>query len=76
MLVQEEARLKKPMIHSVNLMGHKRAGKKHEKKNGNDNHGQLKVKQSSAQSIEKDKLRISFVFATNLGTIRKIVQNV
>ncbi|XP_050937814.1 uncharacterized protein LOC127148366 [Cucumis melo] len=32
MLIQEEARLKKPIIHSANLMGHKGAGKKPGKK--------------------------------------------
>ncbi|KAA0051690.1 uncharacterized protein E6C27_scaffold60G00710 [Cucumis melo var. makuwa] len=42
MLIQEEARLKKPVIHSTNLMGHKGAGKKPEKKNRKGNHGQLK----------------------------------
>ncbi|XP_050946549.1 uncharacterized protein LOC127151171 [Cucumis melo] len=47
MLIQEEARLKKPIIHFANLMGHKGAGKKPGKKNGKGNHGQLKVKQSS-----------------------------
>ncbi|KAA0026260.1 Retrovirus-related Pol polyprotein from transposon TNT 1-94 [Cucumis melo var. makuwa] len=41
MLIQEEARLKKPVIHFANLMGHKGAGKKLGKKNGNDIHGQL-----------------------------------
>ncbi|KAA0036645.1 Retrovirus-related Pol polyprotein from transposon TNT 1-94 [Cucumis melo var. makuwa] len=42
MLIQEEARLKKPIIHSANLMGHKGARKKPGKKNGKGNHGQLK----------------------------------
>ncbi|KAA0056423.1 Retrovirus-related Pol polyprotein from transposon TNT 1-94 [Cucumis melo var. makuwa] len=42
MLIQEEARLKKPIIHFANLMGHKGAGKKPRKKNGKGNHGQLK----------------------------------
>ncbi|TYK14839.1 reverse transcriptase [Cucumis melo var. makuwa] len=42
MLIQKEARLKKPIIHSANLVGHKGAGKKPKKKNGKGNHGQLK----------------------------------
>ncbi|KAA0048520.1 Retrovirus-related Pol polyprotein from transposon TNT 1-94 [Cucumis melo var. makuwa] len=42
MLIQEEARLKKPVIHSANVMGHKGAGNKAGKKNGKGNHGQLK----------------------------------
>ncbi|KAA0065778.1 UBN2 domain-containing protein [Cucumis melo var. makuwa] len=53
MLIQEEARLKKPIIHSANLMGHKEVGKKPGKKNGKGNHGQLKVKQSSAPIHKK-----------------------
>ncbi|TYK25798.1 UBN2_2 domain-containing protein [Cucumis melo var. makuwa] len=51
MLIQEEARLEKPIIHIANLMGHKGAGKKPGKKNGKGNHGQLKLDNVFAESL-------------------------
>ncbi|KAA0040148.1 UBN2 domain-containing protein [Cucumis melo var. makuwa] len=51
MLIQKEARLKKPIIHSANLVGHKGAGKKPKKKNGKGNHEQLKLDNVFAESL-------------------------
>ncbi|XP_050945493.1 uncharacterized protein LOC127150846 [Cucumis melo] len=67
MLIQEEARLKKPIIHSANLMGHKGAGKKPGKKNGKGNHGQLKIKQSSAPIHEKEQIKDKRRFCNKPG---------
>ena len=54
MLIQEEARLKKPGIHSTNLMGHKGVGKKPRKNNGKSKQGLSKVNKSSAQIHKKE----------------------
>ncbi|KAA0039623.1 Retrovirus-related Pol polyprotein from transposon TNT 1-94 [Cucumis melo var. makuwa] len=71
MLIQEEARLKKPIIHSANLMGHKGAGKKSGKKNGKGNHGQLKVKQSSAPIHKKEQIKDKCRFCNKPGHYQK-----
>ncbi|TYK26671.1 Retrovirus-related Pol polyprotein from transposon TNT 1-94 [Cucumis melo var. makuwa] len=70
MLIQEEAKLKKPVIHSANLMGHKGARKKSEKKNGKGNHGQLKAKQSSASIHKKGQIKDKCRFC-NTGHYQK-----
>ncbi|KAA0055982.1 Retrovirus-related Pol polyprotein from transposon TNT 1-94 [Cucumis melo var. makuwa] len=67
MLIQEEARLKKPIIHSANLMGHKGAGKK----NGKGNHGQLKIKQSSAPIHKKGQIKDKCRFCNKPGHYQK-----
>ncbi|TYK28192.1 Retrovirus-related Pol polyprotein from transposon TNT 1-94 [Cucumis melo var. makuwa] len=67
MLIQEEARLKKPIIHSANLMGHKGAGKK----NGKCNHGQLKIKQSSAPIHKKGQIKDKCRFCNKSGHYQK-----
>ena len=54
MLIQEEARLKKPGIHSANLMSWKGVGKKPGKKNGKGKHRLSKVNQSSTQISKKE----------------------
>ncbi|KAA0046843.1 Retrovirus-related Pol polyprotein from transposon TNT 1-94 [Cucumis melo var. makuwa] len=71
MLIQEEARLKKPIIHSTNLMGHKGARKKPGKKNGKGNHGQLKVKQSSAPIHKKGQIKDKCRFCNKPGHYQK-----
>jgi len=71
MLIQEEARLKKPIIHSANLMGHKGAGKKPGKKNGKGNHGQLKVKQSSSPIYKKGQIKDKCRFCNKPGHYQK-----
>ncbi|KAL0551495.1 hypothetical protein IC582_010583 [Cucumis melo] len=71
MLIQEEARLKKPIIHSINLMGHKGAGKKPGKKNGKGNHGQLKVKQSSVPIHKKRQIKDKCRFCNKPGHYHK-----
>ncbi|KAA0061857.1 copia-like pol polyprotein [Cucumis melo var. makuwa] len=71
MLIQEEARLKKPIIHSANLMGHKGAGKKPGKKNGKGNHRQLKVKQSSAPIHKKGQIKDKYRFCNKPGHYQK-----
>ncbi|KAA0038075.1 Retrovirus-related Pol polyprotein from transposon TNT 1-94 [Cucumis melo var. makuwa] len=71
MLIQEEARLKKPIIHSANLMGYKGAGKKPRKKNDKGNHGQLKVKQSSAPIHKKGQIKDKCRFCNKLGHCQK-----
>ncbi|KAL0544331.1 hypothetical protein IC582_019444 [Cucumis melo] len=71
MLIQEEARLKKPIIHSINPMGHKGAGKKPRKKNGKGNHGQLKVKQSSSPIHKKGQIKDKCRFCNKPGHYQK-----
>ncbi|KAA0041539.1 UBN2 domain-containing protein [Cucumis melo var. makuwa] len=70
-LIQEEMRLKKPIIHSANLIGHKGAGKKPGKKNGKGNHGQLKVKQSSAPIHKKEQIKDKCRFCNKPGYYQK-----
>ncbi|KAA0060866.1 Retrovirus-related Pol polyprotein from transposon TNT 1-94 [Cucumis melo var. makuwa] len=63
MLIQEEARLEKPIIHIANLMGHKGAGKKPGKKNGKGNHGELRFIENDiiSGSLEPQKVEIQEV---------------
>ena len=52
--IQEEARLKKQGIHSVNLMGHPRAKRKPGRKNRKGNKGPLNINESSSQIHKKE----------------------
>lgn len=63
MLIQEETRLKKPIIHSANLLSLKGVRKKLGKKNGKGNQEQLKINQSFAPIHKKEQIKdqVSFL---------------
>ena len=71
MLIQNEVRLKKPIIHSANLMGQKGVEKKPGKKNGKGNHEQLKVKQSFAPIHKKGQIKDKCRFCNKSGPYKK-----
>ena len=54
MLIQEETRLKKQEVHSINLMDQQEAGTKPKKKNGKGKQGLHKVNVSSTQVHKKE----------------------
>ncbi|XP_058784065.1 uncharacterized protein LOC131658830 [Vicia villosa] len=71
MLIQEEARLKKSGDHSVNLVGHKGAGKKPWKKNGKVKQGLSKINQSSDQIHKKESSKDTCRFCKKAGHYQK-----
>lgn len=71
MLIQEEARLKKPGIHSANLMGQKGAEKKPGRKFGKGKQGLSKINQSSVQIQKKEPRKDKCHFCGKSGHYQK-----
>ncbi|KAI3470069.1 hypothetical protein Pfo_026732 [Paulownia fortunei] len=71
MLIQEEARLKKQCIHSINLVNQSGAKKNPITKNGKGNKGPLKINGSSAQIHKKERKNDACRFCRKPGHYQK-----
>ncbi|CAL1381354.1 unnamed protein product [Linum trigynum] len=71
MLIQEEARLKKPRNHSANLVGHKGDGKKPWNKNGKGKEELSKLNESSAKIHKKEPSKDICRFCKKAGHYQK-----